>query len=98
MNVASGGTETVDITVNYMGLSVIAPDSASVDFPVKWMSRPLVTGYQLQQDNQSNFSTATNIYSGSDTTCTVPIQGKTTRADILLPGESEYCVWVRAVV
>ena len=77
VNVTSGGSTTVDITVNYMGLAVTAPDSASEDFQVKWTSRPLVTGYQLQQDTKSDFSTAIQIYSGADTTLTVPISGKT---------------------
>ncbi len=78
VNVVAGGTAAVDITVNYMGLSVTAPDSAGVDFKIRWSSRPLVSGYQIQQDTKADFSTATQIYSGTDTTYTVPISGKTT--------------------
>ncbi len=77
VNVASGETKTVDITVNYLGLSVSAPDSAAADFKVKWSSCPLATGYQLQQDTKSDFSTATQIYAGTDSTFTVLISGKT---------------------
>ena len=77
VNVSSGGSTTVDVTVNYMGLSVSAPDSASADFQVKWTSRPLATVYQLQQDTKADFSTATLIFAGIDTTYNVPISGKT---------------------
>jgi formylglycine-generating enzyme required for sulfatase activity len=67
----------VDITVDYMGLWVTAPDSAGTDFKVRWTSRPYATGYVLQEDTKSDFSTAKQIYSGADTTYTVPISGKT---------------------
>jgi formylglycine-generating enzyme len=77
VNVSSGGSTTVDITLYYMGISITAPDSASADFPIRWTSRPFATNYQIQQDTKSDFSTATILYTGSDSTYTVPIQGKT---------------------
>lgn len=77
VNIPAGESVTVDISINYMGLSVIAPDSSGNDFVVKWTKRPSATSYQLQQDTKSDFSTAIQIYSGVDTTYTVPISGKT---------------------
>lgn len=77
VDVVSGGSTSVDITVYYMGLSVTAPDSANTDFQIRWTGRPFTTGYQLQQDTRSDFSTATSVYSGTDSTFTVPILGKT---------------------
>lgn len=78
VNVTVGGSTTVDITVSYLGLSVASPDGANADFQVTWTSRPYTTGYQLQEDTKADFSAANTIYSGNDTTYTVPIHEKTT--------------------
>lgn len=77
VSVAARGSTEVDITVNYMGIIIDAPETAYTGFEVSWMSKSFITGYQLQEDTLSNFSTATTVYDGPDTTYTVSIEGKT---------------------
>ena len=74
VDVPAGGETTADIVEHYMGTSVAAPNSADVgkDYVVSWMERAYATDYELQEATQANFSGATTVYQGGNTSFTVP--------------------------
>ena len=78
VSVSGGETKEVEISVNFLGTTVTAPDSADADYEVEWMSRPFVTNYELQEDTKNDFTTAISIYTGADTTYTVSTESKIT--------------------
>ena len=68
VDVPAGGETTAEIVAEYMGTSVIAPDSAEIgkSFTVSWMRRPFATGYELQEATAADFDGAVT-HTGTDT-------------------------------
>jgi len=73
VDVPARGSTTADIIEQYMGTSVIAPDTAYVgrEYRISWMKRPFAEYYELQESVKPDFSDAWTLYADTDTTYVV---------------------------
>ena len=73
VDVPARGVVAVEIVEQYLGTTIVAPDSAYVgkEFSLTWMKRPFATGYEVQESTDPEFTDVSNIYAGADTTCVV---------------------------
>ncbi len=73
VSVPARGSATAEIVEQYLGTTIVAPDSAyvNVDYRLTWMKRPFALEYEVDEATEPDFSDASTIYSGTDTTFVV---------------------------
>jgi formylglycine-generating enzyme required for sulfatase activity len=78
VDVPARGSVTAKITEQYLGTTILAPDSAYAgkEYRLSWMKRPYAESYEVQESLDADFSDSWGIYSGKDTTCVVEGKGE----------------------